>query len=122
MPESIHYFKPGQDVTALPSTALEGARFVTIGEGGIYNQPRIGYSADGERPFGVVARDADADEPVMVHTGGIVPVTVAAAVTAGSYVAAGADGKAVAALDAASAHGVVLADASADQTASVHLY
>lgn len=122
MVESIHYFKPGQDVTAVPSSDVTGARFVTIGEGGTYNRPVVAHSAAGDRPFGVVARDADKDEPVLVHTGGIVPVTAGAALSAGGYVAAGADGKAVAATDAASAQGVVLADAATDELASVHLY
>lgn len=120
MPNSLHYFKPGQDVTAVATTDVVGGRFVTIGAGGVYNQPNVAHSAADDRPFGVAARDAEAGEHFLVHTGGIVPVTVAASVEAGAYVAAGADGKAVSA-DAATAHGIVLADAAADAEASVHL-
>lgn len=121
MVQSLHYFKPGQDVTSVPTANVIGARFVTLQAGGTENVPKIAHSAAGDLAFGVVARDADEGEEVLVHTGGIVPITAGESLTAGAKVAAGADGKAVAAADAAGALGLVIADAQADTLASVHM-
>lgn len=119
MVQSLHFFKPGQDVTCIPTTDVEGARFVTVTEGGTYNRPHIAYAAADALTFGVTARDAKADEPVLTHTGGIVPVTAGEAVKAGDTVFAGADGKAV--TTGTVARGIAIADAASGELASVHM-
>lgn len=121
MVQSLHYFKPGQDVTSVANEDVTGARFVALGAGGTYNVPHVAHAEAGELTFGVSARDAKKGEEFLTHTGGIVPVTAGASLTAGSTVAAGADGKAVPAAEGAVARGLVLADAAANELASVHM-
>lgn len=121
MVQSLHYFKPGQDVTCVPTAKVVGARFVTLQTGGAPSVPHVKHSAAGDRSFGVVARDAEKDEEVLVHTGGIVPITAGEALTAGSEVSAGADGKAVATAADAKVLGLVIADAADAELASIHL-
>ncbi|MCQ9384442.1 capsid cement protein [Brevibacterium moorei] len=121
MATSLHYFKPGQDITAVATAALTGATFVKLATGGVYNAPHIAAAGEDDIPFGVVARDAENAERVLVHTGGVVPVTAGAAVTAGALIGVGADGKAAVAADRATAVGQALADAAAGEPVSVLL-
>lgn len=121
MVQSLHYFKPGQDVTSVPTADVTGARFVSLQAGGAAQVPNVAHSEAGDRSFGVAARDAKEGEEVLVHTGGIVPVTAGAALTAPTAIAAGADGKAVAAADGATALGLLIADVANGELASVHL-
>lgn len=121
MVQSLHYFKPGQDVTAVADSDVTGARFVALKAGGTYNVPRVAHSAAGERAFGVSARDAKEGEEFLVHTGGIVPITAGAALTAPAQIGADAEGKAVPVAEGGPVLGLLIADAANGELASVHM-
>ena len=120
MPKSLHYFKPGQDVTCVATTDLAGAEFVKIVPGGSYNVPHVAKCGADEVAFGVSIDAVAADEHVLVHTGGIVPVVAGGSLTAGARVYADSDGKATSA-GTTNPAGQVIADAVSGDLASVHL-
>lgn len=98
-------FKPGADITGHASAAVTGKRFVRV-SGPVQAGPDlntsvsggnvlIAHAAAGTRAFGVVKHDAAIDTDVLVHTGGVLPVTAEGTITAGTdLVQVGTDGKA----------------------------
>lgn len=107
MPESIHFKRPGEDVTCQVTVAVVGKRVVAISanrtsgpglsntaEGSVY---RVAPCAGATMvPFGV----AKYDQPTVagkvgVATGGILPIEAGAAVAAGELVMADALGRVV---------------------------
>lgn len=95
--ECIPYYRPGQDVTALTTTAVVGKTFVDWTTAWTTNLGSVGTAAAGGKVAGVAAYDAPITSRVAVirGKGQIVPVTAGAAITAGAEVEVGTGGKVV---------------------------
>jgi hypothetical protein len=130
------YYEPGSRVTGRATgEAVVGKRFVAVaaakdpgsreldpGATGGNIKIRLADAGD-EATFGVAEFDAPDGKTTTVLRGGfIVPVTAGGAITAGDFVAPGADGKAVTEATRAGAYGIALADAVNNQDAIVALY
>lgn len=126
MPTNINvpFFKPGQDVTGYVSTTpVGGKRFVVPLSGGRGGQPHIGPAAAGSAAMGVGGHDQDPGLYVHVNVGGTVPVVTGEDITAGTRIASGANGVAVAYTDPATqvVLGLATADAANGQSVPVQL-
>ena len=95
----IPLYRPGADITAQTTAAVTGKTFVDVS--GPVNPVdgtllRVAPCAAGAKALGVAVRDAANGARVAVITGSghVVPVTCAAAITAGQEIEVGAGGKA----------------------------
>lgn len=128
--ECIPYYKPGADITAVPTAAVTGKRFVVIsanraagpalnastGGGNIQVAP----AGAGARAIGVAARDQVVGKHVRVIREGVVPVTAGAVITAGQEVESNAAGQAVP-LATGKSLGVALSGAASGADAQIAL-
>lgn len=96
--------------TYLAGAAITGSRFVKGSTGGLGNKPTAVLCGAGDRSIGVSGRDTAVGADVAVYSEGIVGVTGSGAITSGTWIAAGANGVAVAATGTA----VVLGQATQD--------
>lgn len=96
--ECTPLYKPGHEITCLTTTAVLGKRFVNItanrdaGSGGLI---KVGTPAAAGKVFGVAAADAASGSRVLVIRVGVLPVTAAGSITAGSDVEVTATGAVV---------------------------
>lgn len=115
------YKRPGEDFTGHATAAITGKRFLVISgartsgpglsataDGGNY---RVAQAGAGAHAIGVSKYDAALNGKVGVTSGGIVPVTAGAAITAGTAVQSDANGQAIP-LAAGIKLGVAMNDAS----------
>lgn len=122
--ECIPFKEPGSRVTATTTAAVTGKHAVAISgdlqDDGTYS---VALPTAGGRIFGIAAYDAPEGGrvPVIRTPGIILPVTAAAAVTAGSQVEVDATG-AVVPLTTGAAIGTALTGADADEDAIIALF
>ncbi len=97
--ECLPLFDPGSALTATASAAVTGKRFV--GVTGALNAatgvlPTVAHATAATRALGVAVRDTASGARLTVETrpGSVVPVTCAAAITAGAEVEVGSTGRA----------------------------
>lgn len=94
--ECTPLFRPGKDVTVVPTTAITGKTFVGVSANRDANgMIKAAPAAAAACAFGVASRNAAIGVPVTVIRGGIVPVTAGGAIAAGAEVEVGASGRAV---------------------------
>jgi Uncharacterized conserved protein (DUF2190) len=95
--ECIPYYRPGQDVTALTTTAVVGKTFVDWTTAWTTNLGSVGTAAGAGKVAGVAAYDAPNNSKVAVirGKGQIVPVTAGGTIAAGAEVEVGTGGKVV---------------------------
>lgn len=117
--DAIPFYFPGDEVTGKATAAVTGKRFVKVSGNGAGNVA-VAHADAGAAAFGVAGYDAAVDETLPVLRAGIVPVTAAAALTAGQGVEVGASGQA-AAHSAGVRVGTVVFDAAAGADAAVAL-
>lgn len=91
MADYLPRFEPGRAVTFTASADVVGGRVVEVSG----NRTVAPAGAASTKAIGVAARDAKANEQVLVHlfTGQVHRVAAAAAVVAGAHVEAAAGGK-----------------------------
>lgn len=89
-------YAPGGDVTAQPTAAVTGRRFVAIsGSRTSDGSLSVAHPTAGARAFGVAKHDAGVGELVGVARDGVVKVRAGAAIAAGVDVEVGTNGQAV---------------------------
>lgn len=114
--QAVPFWTPAQALTAHAGVALTGKRFVRVSGPRVGGNVQVNHSA-GADVLGVAAYDSPAGDKVTVNAVGIVPVTAAAAITAGQRVTSDATGQAAVATGAAGATvayaGIAVDDAAA---------
>lgn len=90
------YYNPGTDISATTTTAVVGKTFLKIAGPMSGNLMTVTTATAGEHTCGVAKYDAAANAPVGLARGAsrIVSVTAGSAITAGSQVQVGENGKA----------------------------
>lgn len=124
MNELIPFMEKGERVTATPSAAVTGKRFVSISGDKTDGNFAVAPTGAAGKVFGVATWDAAVDVRVTVITipsGYVVPVTTGEAIAAGDSVASGANGVAVVAASGASACGIALTGAASGADAVIQL-
>jgi hypothetical protein len=130
------YYEPSSRVTGRAFGApVVGKRFVMIAAKKDPGSRELDPGATGgnmliapaaaadTKTIGVAEHDAAIGKTTTVFMGGFtVPITAGVAIVAGNLINAGANGKAAVAADLATAKGIALADAAADQDAVVKLF
>lgn len=119
--QSFEVLSSPDHITALAKTAIPGSRFVKVVAGGTERVPMVELAGAGDRVFGVSAYSVGADAKLTIHRKGVWTVEAGANLVAPAAIAAGADGKAVVAADAAFVAGQVYADATTSSDAAVVL-
>jgi hypothetical protein len=95
--DCIPFWDPADEITCHATVNLTGKTLCAIAGNPVNGLPRIGLPGAGAAVFGVVARDVQAGETVLVYRGNhILPVTAAAVLAAGAEVQSDAAGKLVA--------------------------
>lgn len=123
--ECIPLFTPGATVTARATAAVTGKRFVGVtGATDVTNGTLIGvaHATAATKCFGVAGYDAASGARLSVETDGIVPVSCAAAITAGTEVEVGTAGKAAAKASGIAVGVAVSTTNAADTDLFVQLY
>ncbi|MEU4781034.1 DUF2190 family protein [Micromonospora sp. NPDC023633] len=121
--ECIPFYEPGRRITGHATAAVTGCRFVGIsGNRQADGSISVAHATAAGKAFGVAAYDAATGEKVGILRGSgfIVPVTAAAALTAGQGVEVGANGQA-AVLAAGIRVGTVVTAAGAGTLAQIAL-
>lgn len=132
----VPYYEPSSRITGRAfGAAVIGKRFVSVASkkdpgsreldpGATGGNVLIAPSAAADtKTLGVAEHDAEIGKTTAVLCGGFtVPVTAEVALTPGDLIAAGTGGKAAVAADLATAKGISLSDAAADQDAIVKLF
>ena len=132
----VPYYEPSSRITGRAvGSAVIGKRFVSVASkkdpgsreldpGATGGNVLIAPAASADtKTLGVAEHDADIGKTTAVLCGGFtVPVTAEVALVPGDLIAAGAGGKAAVAADLATAKGISLSDAAADQDAIVKLF
>lgn len=121
--EAIPLYRPGADVSATPTAAVQGKTFVNVSgaiNGGLV---KVAPAAAGGLVFGVAAFDAAKDGVVAVIRGSntILPVVAGGVLAAGDEVQVGTGGKAVK-LDAGKAVGRALDAAASGADVFIEIY
>lgn len=130
--EALRFKKPGEDLTGKATAAVTGKRFLGIsanrtggGAGGLSTDLANVYSVAHATAAGVVigvsAHDAASGSLVGVLSGGIVPVTAGATITAGQRIEVGTNGQAIP-LAAGIAVGVAMTGAASGADAEIKLF
>lgn len=132
----VPYYEPSSRITGRAfGAAVIGKRFVSVASkkdpgsreldpGATGGNILIAPSAAADvKTLGVAEHDAAIGKTTTVLSGGFtVPITASVALVPGDLVNAGAGGKAAKAADLATAKGISLSDAAADQDAIVKLF
>lgn len=124
--DAIPFKEDGDEVTCVPTIAVQGKKFVVLTGGrnadGLY---QIGPAGVGAKVFGVAMWDAAVGQRVTVHrivSGHIMPVIVgAAALNPNDSVVSDATGAAIVAAGGARAFGLVMNGAAAGADAEIAL-
>jgi Uncharacterized conserved protein (DUF2190) len=126
MPDVVPFWTPGESLTCHAGTAVTGGRFVRNNGARVDGNVRvIAFTANGQKAFGVAARDKGVGEKVMVFAkpGQIVPVRAGAALTAEQAVMGDATGQAIPYVAGAGVHiaGYAVDDAANGTDAPIQL-
>lgn len=96
MPDRVPHFDVGPAVTAHANVALTGGRFCDVVGATVDGNIRVGKPTAAATVFGVLARDAAANDKVGVYAGKGLIIAVdntAAAITAGQELEVDAEGR-----------------------------
>lgn len=95
--ECTPLYRPGDEITCLATTAITGKRFVNITANRDLSSGliKVGTPTAAGKVFGVAARDAASGTRVVVMRVGVLPITAAGSITAGSDVEVTATGAVV---------------------------
>lgn len=120
--DAIPFFDPGATITGHVTAAVTGKRFVRISGARTDGNVSVAPANAGADIFGVAAADAPVGSKVTIlRPTAVVPVTSAAALTAGASVTSDATGQVVAAAAGARAVGRLLDDVAIGEDAQVAL-
>ena len=131
--EAIPFYEPADRITGSCEVAVVGKRFVDISDP-IQSGPGLSNTAEGGnlvispataagQALGVASHDAGVGKKVTVLRGGmVVPVTAAAAITAGAEVEVGANGKAATKASGVAVGRALTTASAADVDAMILLY
>ena len=119
-------YMPGRNPSVLATVAIPAGRFVAVTTAGIDTTTgltQVGLpAANADTHDGVTHYDVPAGKEVEVQRAGVVTVTAAAAITAGSYIGTDAQGRAVVAASRAVALGKAWSTAASGDLVHVALF
>lgn len=120
--ECIPFYEPGKRITFEATAAVTGKRFLGVsGARASGENVQAAHAGAGDPSIGVASFDVALGDLGTAISGGVVPVTAGATVTAGEEVEADANGKAIP-LASGKALGLALDDAALNADAQIKLY